>query len=465
VTAPDSRATGAARALGAGLGRHWPIVVVLVAGAALRIVVMLAYVPFFWFTDTHRYLRFAALAQPDSVRPWGYSGFLWLALRGLSEREVVALQHVLMLVLAGGIYAFLVRRRVAPWLSALSVVPLCLSPLVVNIEHHLLADWLFAALLTAPVLLLAWSDERPAVWACALAGLALAASVITRQVALVALVPALAYLLLRRSGIARLAAFAVCLAVPIFAYLSWMHSTYGVYNFSTWSGRMLYARVAPIAQCSRMGTLTAQQRTLCDPRPPSRRPGPESYLWKHASAKQRKLPDDVVLSFARKAIVHEPVAYTRTLADYTAEAFLPGRKQRRGDACVAYWDYPYPLPGGCRTDAVGTRIWMHHPFTVDRPLARSLARYQRLDWPIGPVMLGCVLVTLFALSWRPRIGGWRTRLDACLLAAVGLAVTVAAFATATFSYRYTLPLYATLPVAAALAITRLRSVARSGADA
>jgi hypothetical protein len=47
---------------------------------------------------------------------------------------------------------------------------------------------------------------------------------------------------------------------------------------------------------------------------------------------------------------------------------------------------------------------------------------------------------------------------------VGLAVTVVAFATATFSYRYTLPMYATLPVAAALAITRLRSV-RSGEPA
>jgi len=33
------------------------------------------------------------------------------------------------------------------------------------------------------------------------------------------------------------------------------------------------------------------------------------------------------------------------------------------------------------------------------------------------------------------------------------------FATAPFSYRYAMPLYATLPAAAALAITRLRSVA------
>ena len=32
---------------------------------------------------------------------------------------------------------------------------------------------------------------------------------------------------------------------------------------------------------------------------------------------------------------------------------------------------------------------------------------------------------------------------------------MAAFATAAFSYRYTLPLYATFPAAAALALTRL----------
>jgi riboflavin transporter FmnP len=102
---------------------------------------------------------------------------------------------------------------------------------------------------------------------------------------------------------------------------------------------------------------------------------------------------------------------------------------------------------------------MRHPFSVDRPLAHGLTVYQGADWPIGPLMLACLLVTVFALVWRPRIGRRRIGLDAAFLAVLGLGVTVAAFATAPFSYRYAMPLYATLPAAAALAITRLRSVA------
>ena len=47
---------------------------------------------------------------------------------------------------------------------------------------------------------------------------------------------------------------------------------------------------------------------------------------------------------------------------------------------------------------------------------------------------------------------------------VGLGLVVAAIATANFSYRYTAPLYATLPPAAALALTHLLSLRRRSAE-
>jgi hypothetical protein len=50
----------------------------------------------------------------------------------------------------------------------------------------------------------------------------------------------------------------------------------------------------------------------------------------------------------------------------------------------------------------------------------------------------------------------RRRQDALLLAAAGLVLWLATTATADFTYRYTLPLYATLPVAAGLALGRAR---------
>jgi hypothetical protein len=111
---------------------------------------------------------------------------------------------------------------------------------------------------------------------------------------------------------------------------------------------------------------------------------------------------------------------------------------------VAYWDYPDGLPGGCRTDAVGTKLWRKHPFTVDRGLAGGLHVYQRLDAAAGPLLLACLLAVALALIRR------RLPLDAALFAAVALVLLVATMATADFTYRYTLPLYATLPVAAAL---------------
>ena len=35
------------------LRRHWAIVLVVAAGLLVRATVVVAYVPFFWFTDTH----------------------------------------------------------------------------------------------------------------------------------------------------------------------------------------------------------------------------------------------------------------------------------------------------------------------------------------------------------------------------------------------------------------------------
>ncbi len=435
--------------LPAAARRHWPAGAVLLAGAALRVVVIRAYDPLFWFTDTGRYLRYAALGRPDTQRPWGYSGFLRLSLHPLSERGVVVLQHGLMLACAALLYAFAVRRGARPWAAALAIAPLCLSPLVVNVEHHLLSDWQFVVLVSAALVLLSWSDRPPA-WACGLGGLAFGVAVDTRQVALPLVGVLLGYLLARRAGVVRVAAFTLAVAAPVAGYLLWMHSTYGVYDFTTWSGKMLYARVAPIAECDRLGRLSAQQRELCDPRPLGRRPGQSEYLWTGGKGPQRHLPDAVVLSFARKVVVHQPLAYGRTVATEIGEVFLPGRTQHRGAACVAYWDYPDPWPGGCRRDAVGTRLWREHPFTVDRTLADGLIAYQRLDAAAGPLLLACVALVALALARR------RLRLDAALWAAVGLVLLVATMATADFTYRYTVPLYATLPVAAVLASRRVQ---------
>jgi hypothetical protein len=438
------------------LARHWAVAVVLFAGLVVRVLVVIAYNPIFWFTDTHGYLKAAQLGRPGAARPFGYSAFLWLwGHLHLSHRETVVVQHVLVLVLAGLIYAFLVHRGVTRWIAALAVAPLALSPLLVNIEHHLLSDPLFIALYAGAALLLAWWNDKPPLWACGLAGLLAAAAALTRQVGMVMIVVMLAYMFLRRFGWRRVGLFVAVFAVPLLAYLFWMHETYGVYAFTTWRGKHLYARVAPIAQCQKLGQLTAQERQLCDNRPLGERPGPEGYLWVGSKAPARSLPDKVDLAFARKVITHQPVDYARMVATDISHVFYLGQKQRPGEPCVAYWAYPGPRPGGCRTDAVGTKIWAEHPFRVNVTVANGLRKYAHLDYLAGPFFLACILLVAFTALWHPRSGDWRLRLDALFLCVLGMGVTVAAIATANFSYRYTVVLYCTLAPAAALALTHL----------
>ena len=438
------------------LQRHWVIAAVLVAGLVVRIVVMVAYTPFFWFTDTHGYLVAARTGVPGAARPFAYPAFLWLFDHlGFGLRAIVALQHLLVLVVAALLYAFLVHRGVTRWMAALAVAPLALSPLLVNIEHHLLSDPLFIALYTGAALVLAWWDRVPPLWACGLAGLLTAAATLTRQVGVVMITVMLGYMLLRRFGWRRLAVFMASFAVPMLMYLFWMHQTYGVYAVSTWRGKHLYARVAPIAQCEKLGQLTAQERQLCDDRPLDQRPGPEGYLWVGGEAPARTLPDRVDLAFARKVIIHQPVDYLGMVASDISHVFYLGQRQRPDEPCVAYWSFPGTRPGGCRTDAVGTTIWRDHPFRVNEPLARGLRQYARIDYLVGPFFLACILLVAVTALWRPRRGDWKLRLEAVFLCLLGLGVTLGAIATANFSYRYTVALYCTLAPAAALALTYL----------
>ena len=273
-TKPRPRRAGIPGLLVDTLAENRLAVIVLGAGAALRGLVFFAYDPFLWVPTSSGYIAAAGAVRPSEAHPWGYSGFLWLTGQGLGHREIVLIQHVLLLALAGLLYAFLVHLGVVRWLAALAVVPLSLSPLLANIEHRLLPDALFAVLVSAALLVLVWSRHRPAVFACAAAGLLAAAAGFVQLFGLVMIVPMVVFLIGRRAGFVRLGALLIAFAIPLGGYLVWMHQVHGVYAFTTWRGKHLYARVAPFAQCDRLGSLGASQRLLCDSRPVEARPGP-----------------------------------------------------------------------------------------------------------------------------------------------------------------------------------------------
>ena len=457
-TEPRPRRAGIPGLLVDTLAENRLAVIVLGAGAALRGLVLFAYDPFLWVPTSSGYIAAAGAVRPSEAHPWGYSGFLWLTGQGLGHREIVLIQHVLLLALAGLLYAFLVHLGVVRWLAALAVVPLSLSPLLANIEHRLLPDALFAVLVSAALLVLVWSRHRPAVFACAAAGLLSAAAGFVQLFGLVMIVPMVVFLIGRRAGVVRLGALLIAFAIPLGGYLVWMHQVHGVYAFTTWRGKHLYARVAPFAQCDRLGSLGASQRLLCDSRPVEARPGPEWYLWADPKAPARTLPDAVVLGFAQKTIAHQPLDYAKAVAGGTAHAFYPGQRQRRRDPCNGNVRFPDSNQAACSTPGLGNAGRLSHPVAINGSLASGLRWYARVDYLIGPVFLACVVLTLFALLWRPGARDWRLRMDAALYAAVGLTIMISAIATSNFNYRYTAVLYYTLPIAAAIALTHLTAL-------
>src|SRR5262245_40210449 len=179
------------------LRRHWPIVVLVVAGLTLRVLASVAYRPAILYIDSVAvYLANLRSFHGVTPDPIGYNILLLrpvLAVGGFSA--VVAVQHVIGLAMAVTTYALLVHKGVWRWLAALATAPIVLDAYQVQIEHNIMPDVLFQALLVAGLATLAWRP-RPGRWAIVVAGLLLGAAVTVRVAGLPVLLAAVGYVLL-----------------------------------------------------------------------------------------------------------------------------------------------------------------------------------------------------------------------------------------------------------------------------
>ena len=228
------------------LRRHTGLLIVLGIGLVARALVMVAYPQAFWYTDASRYLLFSYGWRPDFARQAGYSLLLKILRQTGSLYSVSTLQHILGLAIAVGVYALLQRRSVPRWASILAVTPVVLDSFQIGVEHYVLADTAFTALVVGGLLALLW-PSRPSVVSPGLAGLLLAISATFRVVSLPLVVLTIAYLVIRRTGWRSCVAYAACAAVPLLGYAVWFHHSYDRYSFTTISGLFLYGRVAPVA--------------------------------------------------------------------------------------------------------------------------------------------------------------------------------------------------------------------------
>jgi hypothetical protein len=447
------------------LVRHRAVAVVLVAAAALRVVALVAIYPGLWFSDSNNYIQVAATGTLSEVRVGGYALFVAPFWHAGSAAALILVQHLLALAIVVALYALLVRRGVPRWLAVLGVLPAALDGYLIAVEHAIMSDTVFHAAVVAVIVLLLW-NERPSLAAAAAAGLLLGYAGVVRSVGAPFAAVFVVYLLVRRVGWRALVAFCLPWLLVTAGYMTLFDSQHGHFGFTTYGPRFLYARVAPFADCARLGPLPADERALCpDPR---HHRTTNSYLWGQTSP-IHGLPASAnprIQDFAKRVIRHQPTAYVRSMAADLAHYFRPGHPIGRNDYGLTVWQFPrdpaqpaYPgYRGPIRPGSAHRKITVYpnqyvsamvsHPRT-NATASRLLRSYQRFAYTPGPLLAAFLLVVLVALVLRR--GAWRLRLDAALLAAATLTALVVAAALSVFSYRYGLIAAVLLAPAAALA--------------
>ena len=472
---PDATAAARLRRL---IRRHRPFAAVLAFAAVLRAVVMLGYPPMLLFNDSYSYMTDAVTRSPDVVRSSGYPLFLYALLPFHSLYLVSVLQALMGLAMGTGIYAVLRRRGLPWWGAAIPALPVLYDVFELQIEHMVASDVLFYTLVTAVLVLLCWWD-RPPLLAAVIVGVASGYAATVRNVGEILLAVVLIGMLLRRMGWRRIVATAVAGLVPIAGYMVWFHAHYGQYALNEATGTFLYSRVSSFAECSKMNP-PADLRVLCDPRPPSRRPNSQEYLWSDRTplAKltgtnntYRFTPriESMTMRFAERAIEAQPLDYARAVAKDTLTTFgwtrenvnnAIGNLEGSGSkfrfeptvAAAPSWVTSDPVNARAAQDFGGANYGQS---SVVQPWARFLWVYQKVVYLRGTFLLLFVLAGAIGVALgvrrKTRIPGTGWGGLALLPWLTGVALLVLPPLTAGFSYRYVLAAVPAVCLAAGLA--------------
>jgi len=430
--------------------RYRPFLVLVALGILLRMILMLAYFPAIMLhQDSQRYARIGGSSMyGDFWMPAGYPMFLWL-LRRLSNQLwlTIWIQHLLGLVTGTFLYLSIRRLGVARALACIPAAIPLLSGDRLYLEHTIMADHLMIFLMAGgiwaaicglvPNLRLRW---------LVLASTLLAMAALTRSVGVV-LLPILVLstaLWVKEPFRARCAALAAALlpGMAVFAlYVGGFYFAHGQYlGLTDMSGWNLYSRVAPFADC---GKFTPPEGTaiLCDERPPSQRPGPFGYVWdpKNIAANHfewgpktgRKLGE-----FAKRAIVHQPGEYARSvltdLARFIDPAIAPPRPyggQPREILSFGWRDTALEdrVVQAMSRSYKGTHVHLHGQYI--------LAFYQNLSRPSG-LILAMLLILTFTGLVRARAA---IRLGIALFALSAFGLYLIPVMTLSYAFRYGIP--------------------------
>ncbi len=448
---------------------HWLLVMLLAIGAGLRVLTVLAYQPAILYIDSFSYLDNVHDLRPDGLRPIGYDLILNVLLPFGGLRGVAVVQHLLGLGMAVLMYRLLSRHGARRWLAALATAPVLLDAYQVQIEHNIMPDVWFQAVLLLIVWMLTWRG-LPSPWHAASAGALIGFAVIVRLVGIALLIPAVAYLVVAgslwvsRTGWRRIGLRAVAMAagfgMVLAGYAGYYRITIGIWGISGASDGVLYGRAAVIADCDRIPVGTSE-RAVCPIEPRDQRFGVDYYVHDLDSpALTVALPpgqsmDTIQASFARQVFVNQPLDLTLAISEDFLKGFRPTRVDDVNDVPVERWYFQTSYPYWGIQDRVDARALQFGgvPIGVNRTLAELLRDYQlTIGYTPGP-LLGLGLLT--GLLGAFGVGNARrSGIRAASLLVTGFGVTVLITAAAfEFSWRYQLPGLVLLPMAGALGLT------------
>jgi Dolichyl-phosphate-mannose-protein mannosyltransferase len=454
----------------AALRRHWLFALLFTLGVLLRIMAQVAYQPVILYFDSPGYIRSSYQLNPVGRDPLGYLVAVRLLLGAFHDlAALAAFNHVLGLGIAGLIYAVLLRRGVKPWMAALATVPVLLDGFQLLIEQMVMSEPLFQFFLVLGIALLLWR-RRPTLVTAAAGGAAFAAAALTRYVGLWLVLAGLLYCALAARGrvlrlvtaLALLAGF----ALPMIGYAAYNEDVNGTFTVPAKPvSTFLYARVAASVTCARL-SLPSYERPLCPPPGVVKPKGgslPQGYALGKTSPLQTYRPPNgqttrhVLNDFVRRAFLQQPLPVARSVAGTFVRPFLTwSRDHKPGELPVARWQFQtkFPLYFIHESVVLFHKYEGHRP-VINRPLARILRGYQLyLGYTPGVVLLACAVLALVAGLGVGRARHSGQRLACLLWLGAGLGLLLAA-ALYEFSWRYTLPALATIPPAAALALSAL----------
>lgn len=299
------------------------IVSLFALGLLLRVALMALYSPAaLQNLDTISYIAFPPFA--DTRQPSGIHLFVE-PFEALGSLTLLVLSQHLLGLLAAGFVTLAVRRLDGGWLAAGAAASVALfGSNQLYLEHALLTEPLFTALVSGALLAALYVDRSPG-WLPAIStGLLAGASLCTRSIGMaVVALAVLGILVLTNGPIGRKALRAVATAAAagavVAVYMLGVTLTdEGQPGFGQWSGWYTYARAAPFADCRKFDPPEGTE-VLCETSAPSTRGGPSWYMFNSESPARRHFDGppnqgDLMRRFGRAASIAQPADYAHAVA-------------------------------------------------------------------------------------------------------------------------------------------------------